>query len=108
MKFVRGAQLKLLGSLFLISMLVGCAVNPPVQEFTLARTALLAAQTSGASKYAPSLWFKAEENYRQGENAFKKGNFEVARKYFGDSQDFSERAENKARYDKRKLGEDLP
>lgn len=100
--------MKLLGQIFLITMLVGCAVNPPVQEFTLARTALQAAQTSGAAKYAPSLWFKAEENYRQGENAFKKGNFEVARRYFADAQDFSERAENKARYDKRKLGEDLP
>ena len=103
MKFVQAASF-----IFLITLMVGCAVNPPVQEFTLARTALNAAQTSGASKYAPSLWFKAEENYRQGENAFKKGKFEVAKQYFTESQDYSERAENKARYDKRKLGEDIP
>lgn len=103
MKFVRGSLL-----IFLISLLVGCAVNPPVQEYTLARTALNAAQTSGASKYSPGLWFKAEENYRQGENAFKKGQFETAKQYFIESQDFSERAENKARYDKKKSGEDLP
>jgi hypothetical protein len=93
--------------LFVVS-LVGCAVNPPVQEYTIARTALTAAQTSGASKYAPNLWFKAEENYRQGENAFQKGDFEVAKQYFVDSQDFSERAENKARFEKRKQGEDIP
>jgi hypothetical protein len=94
--------------LFLSWTLSACAVNPPVQEYTIARTALTAAQTSGAGKYAPGLWFKAEENYRQGETAFQKGDFDVARQYFTDSQDFSERAENKARYDKRKLGEELP
>lgn len=93
--------------IFLVSV-SGCAVNPPVQEYTIARTALSAAQTSGASKYAPSLWFKAEENYRQGETAFQKGDFKVAKQYFVESQDFSERAENKARYDKRKQGEDVP
>lgn len=103
MKFVQGIL-----SIFLLSLLVGCAVNPPVQEYTLARTALNAAQNAGASKYAAGIWFKAEENYRQGENAFKKGQFEVARQYFLESQDYSERAENKARYDKRKSGEDLP
>lgn len=102
MKFVQGL------TLFLMILMVGCAVNPPVQEFTLARTALDAAQVSGAAKYAPSLWFKAEENYRKGENAFKKGDFEVAKGFFVESQDFAERAENKARYDKRKSGEDLP
>lgn len=103
MKFAQGVF-----SLFLISLVGGCAVNPPLQEYTLARTAVQAAQSTGASKYAPALWFKAEENYRQGENAFKKGNFEVAKQYFVDAQDYSERAENKARYDKRKSGEDLP
>ena len=103
MKFVQG-----LIAVFLITLAAGCAVNPPVQEYTLARTALKAAQTSGAAKYAPGLWFKAEENYRQGENSFKKGEYEVAKNHFVESQDFSERAENKARYDKRRLGEDLP
>ena len=94
--------------LFLIGFLGGCSINPPVQEYTIARTALTAAQTSGANKYAPGLWFKAEENYRQGETAFQKGKFEVAKQYFIDSQDYSERAENKARFEKRKLGEDIP
>lgn len=102
MKFVRGI------AVFLMFLVVGCAVNPPVQEFTLARTALNAAQTAGAPKYAPGLWFKAEENYRKGENAFKSGDFEVAKGLFEESQDYSERAENKARYDKRKSGEELP
>lgn len=89
-------------------MLAGCSVNPPVQEFALAKTAKDAAQASGAEKYAPTLWFKAEENYRKGEGAFKKGDFKSAKIFFEESMDLSERAENKARYDKKKSGEDLP
>ncbi len=89
-------------------LLVGCSVNPPVQEFTLAKTAMDAAQVAGAPKYAPALWFKAEDSYRKGEGAFKQGDFKNAKVHFDESLDFSERAENKARYDKRKSGEDLP
>lgn len=100
MKFVQSCL-----AVFLFAIVVGCAVNPPVQEYTLARTALEAAKTAGAEKYSPSVWFKAEEAYRLGENKFSKGQFEEARGYFVDTLNLSERAENKARYDKRKSGE---
>lgn len=95
-------------SLFLVIGLTGCSQNPPLQEYTLAKTALDAAQNAGSSKYAPSLWFKAEENYREGESFFKNGYFEKAAMHFNQSIDFSEKAENKARYEKRKMGEELP
>ncbi len=99
MKFVQVALI------LLVAFVVGCAVNPPVQEYALARTALEAAKVAGAEKYSPSIWFKAEEAYRVGEAQFSKGKFEEARQHFADTLDLSERAENKARYDKRKSGE---
>lgn len=95
-------------SLFLVIGFTGCAQNPPLQEYTLAKTALDAAQNAGGAKYAPSLWFKAEENYREGESLFKNGHFDQATIRFNQSIDFSEKTENKARYEKRKMGEELP
>jgi hypothetical protein len=92
----------------LVFLLASCAEKPPVEEYTLARSAVDAAQNSSATKYAPGLWYKAEENYRQGETLFKKGSFDQAKEYFITAQDYAERAENKARYEKKRLGEDLP
>lgn len=86
----------------------GCTQKPPLSEYTLAKTALDAAQSAGSPKFAPGLWYKAEENYRSGENAFRKGDYEEAKNYFDLSVDYSEKAENKARFDKKRLGDDLP
>ncbi len=95
--------------LFLVlALFAGCASNPPLEEYTLAKTALDAAQNSGANKYAPGYWFKAEETYRQGEVAFRNGQFEESKELFVQSKNFSEKSENKARFDRAKSGEDFP
>jgi len=95
----------LVGCVFILS---ACADKPPVEEYTLARAAVEAAQAASANKYAPGLWYQCEENYRQGEGSFKRGEFDAAKEYFYRSQTYAEKAENKARYEKRKLGEDIP
>ncbi len=96
--------LLLLGVFFLS----GCTSKPPLEEYTLAKTALDSAQTSGANKFAPGFWFKAEDSYRKGEQSFKDGRFEESKKHFELSREFSEKAENKARFDRSKSGEDFP
>lgn len=99
--------LKALLSLFFLS-LIACSTNPPLEEYTLAKTALEAAQASGANKFAPGFWFKAEESYRLGEQKFKDGKYEESKIHFVQAQDFAEKAENKARFDRSKSGDDFP
>jgi hypothetical protein len=95
----------LLALLFLVA---GCATNPPVVEFTLARTAMQSAQEADAPRYAPSLWHEAEEAYRRGEESYRREDFSTAAAYFEKSRRFSERSENSAKLQKQKSGEDAP
>ncbi len=90
-----------------LAFLIACAEKPPVEEYTLARSAIQAAQAAGSNKYSPSLWFRAQEFYRRGENSFKGGIFDEARENFVEAKNFAERAENKSFYEKKKLGEDI-
>lgn len=81
-------------------LLVGCAGTPPIEEYSLARTALIAAKQSGAASLAPGFFYKAEENYRQGQLSFKNNDNEEAKEYFKLSKAYSEKAENATRLKK--------
>ncbi len=93
--------MKWIGSVVLASaLLVGCAINPPLEEYTIARTAIDAAKQYKSDRYSPSLWYQAEENYRRGQLAFRQEDFKVAKSFFLKAKQFAERAENKARKEK--------
>ena len=97
-----------LSSAFLISA-AGCvAAPPPYEEYTLARSAIRAAQDVDSARFASGLWVKAEENYRNGEKAFKDADYAEAKKFFAAAQVFAEKAENATRLKKFQTGESFP
>ncbi|MCC7404354.1 MAG: DUF4398 domain-containing protein [Bdellovibrionales bacterium] len=85
-----------------------CASAPPINEYTIARTALQAAQDVEAARYASGFWHKAEEFYRKGQDAYKDNDFAAAREYFERAREFAEKAENSARLRKFQSGEGFP
>lgn len=96
--------MKRIGLLFCL-ILAGCASNPPIEEFTLARSAIDAAKQYESDRYAPGLWYQAEENYRRGQVAYKKEDFDIAKDFFLKAKQFAEKAENKARKEKGRVKE---
>ena len=89
-------------------LLVACATSPPVEDYTLARAAMDAARDADAPKYAPSLWFKAEESYRVGQLSYRDRRFATARTQFLNARDLAEQAENAARLRRFQSGETIP
>ncbi|MCB0366752.1 MAG: DUF4398 domain-containing protein [Bdellovibrionaceae bacterium] len=85
-----------------------CASAPPIPEYTIARTALQAAQDVEAARYASGFWHKSEEYYRKGEQAYADNDFGVAREFFEQAREYAEKAENSARLRKFQSGEGFP
>ncbi len=85
----------------------GCSsIAPPVEEFSLAKTALQYAKRHGAHRYAPTEWHKAFRFYQRGESFYKGEAFEQALENFEQAIFYAEEAENKARVKKYKSEED--
>ena len=80
-----------------ILVLAGCQTNPPLREFTLARTALESAKRIEAVRVAPAFFHKAEEAYRKAELEFKKEQYSEAKEHFNLAREYAEKAENSAR-----------
>jgi hypothetical protein len=78
---------------------------PPYQEFTLARTAVQAAQDADAARFATGLWQKAEDQYRRGEKSYKSNEFDEAKSHFQKAIHFAEQAENATRLKKFENGD---
>lgn len=99
-----------LSSLFLIvSGVTGCVASaPPYEEYTLARSAIRAAQDVDSPRFATSLWHKAEENFRNGQKAYKEAEYGSARDSFKEALQFAEKAENSTRLKKFQTGESFP
>jgi hypothetical protein len=95
-------------SLILLSGAVGCASPPPVESYTLARSALKAAKTAEAGRHAAADWYKAEEFYRKGEKAYKISDYGEAKIDFDKAKMYAERAENITRLKKFQSGEFAP
>jgi len=89
-------------------MLVGCVTYIPVEEYTLARSAHEAARDADALRYAPSLWYNAEQAYRDGQKSFKDRDFTGAKTAFEQAKDWAEKAENAARIARAGSGETAP
>jgi hypothetical protein len=108
-RIVAPTSFRLVSSLFLTAGLAGCVVGPsPYEEYTLARSAVRAAQEIDSAQFAVGLWTKSEENFRLGEQAWKDNENDAARKYFKMAQVYAERAENATRLKKFQSGDAMP
>lgn len=76
-------------------LLVGCAGNPPNEQFAVTESAVRSAVSAGGAEYAASEMRAAREKWRQAELAMQKENFDEARK-------LAEQAEWDARVAERK------
>lgn len=97
-------------ALLLISLLwwTGCqSVPPPVEEYTLARSAIEAAKSVQAARHSPGNWHQAEEAYRKARIFYNEQDWANARSEFVKARVAAERAENSARLIRQKTGDVL-
>lgn len=85
----------------------GC-VTHPIDEYNLARAAFEAARDADATRYAPALWFKAEQSYREGQRLYKNRSYDAAKAVFQNARTYAEQAENAARLERHKSGDFIP
>lgn len=100
-----------LSSVLAAASLSGCkivAAPPPYEEYSLARTAVKAAQDADSARFATGIWNKAEENYRAGQKAYRESDFDTAKKHFQAAIQFAEKAENATRLKKFQTGDSFP
>lgn len=90
--------------------LTACVVAPPApyEPYVLARAAVRAAQEADSVRFAPGLWHRAEENYRNGAKAFKEADYKDSEQYFLKAIEYAERAENSTRLKKFQSGDSFP
>ena len=84
---------------------MGCVSPRPLNEFTLARTAVDSAKGAGAENFAAGLWYQAQSQFRLGQQALKDKDNESAKKHFASAVRLAEKAENAARLKKFETGE---
>lgn len=93
--------------LFII-FLVGCVtVDPPREEYSLAKAAIEAAKAVQAVRYSPGHWHQADEYYRQATILYKEREYSEAKELFLLARKSAERAENSARLLRQKNGDIL-
>lgn len=91
-----------------LSILTSCQTVPaPIEEWTLARSALEAAKAVQAAKYSPGFWHQAEDSYRKARILMKEESFEEAKEEFNIARRAAEKAENSARIKRQQSGEVL-
>lgn len=91
------------------SILIGCvAAPPPYEEYTLARSAIRAAQDVDSARFSSGYWNRAFESFRKGERAFKEADYADAKKYFVSTQQMAEKAENATRLKRFQTGDGQP
>ncbi len=81
--------------------------NPPILEYTLADTAIMAAKAVHAVRYSPGHWHEAEESYRQARILYNEREYEQAVDLFNKARLAAEQAENSARLIRLRNGEIL-
>lgn len=90
-----------------MTLLTACTTTPPIEDYSIARTALEAARDIDSARYAPAYWHRAEEAYRKGEQQFKNQDYKGAQEQFLEAKTFAEKAENAARLQRFKSGDVL-
>ena len=107
-------QFKLVPSIFSFIILLaalgisGCVtMEAPLQEYTLARAAFVAAKEVDGARLASGYYHRALENYSRAEVLYNERNFEQAKELFIKSRIDFERAENSAQAQRKRSGEVL-
>lgn len=77
----------------------------PVEDYTLARAAYESAKDAESLRYAPALWYNAEQSYREGQRAYKERRYNEAEASFKESRVAAEKAENAARIARHQAGD---
>jgi hypothetical protein len=77
--------------------LVACVSDPPLEDYSLSRSAYDAAREAEAPRYAPALWYKAEETYKQAQLLYKQRDYDEAKAEFIEARVLLEKSENVAR-----------
>jgi len=77
-------------------LLVGCAGNPPNEQFAVTESAVRSAVSAGATQYAPVDMRAAQEKWKQAELAMQKENYEEARRLAQQAEWDARVAERKA------------
>lgn len=80
----------------------------PVDEYTIARAAMDGARESEAPRFAPALWYKAEQAFREGEAYFRDRAYSDASNRFVQARALAEQAENAARLSRFESGDLAP
>jgi len=88
--------------------LTGCVTYLPLDEYNIARAAMEGARDKEAMKFAPNLWFKAEQAYREGEASYRDRRYDKARVMFEQARKLAEEAENAAHLSRFESGEIAP
>ena len=76
----------------------GCAGKPPFLEYTIAQSALRAAQKVKAEQNTGPYWDKAMEYYRRGKRRFHERDYISAGRWFNESIHWFQKAENLSRF----------
>lgn len=105
---IRGLFVCLFYGLFLSVFFTACVtIDPPVEEYTIARTALDAAKAVDAPRFSPGFFSKAELAYRNGQALFEDRDYSAARDEFIKARLAAEKAEYSARLIRHKNGDVL-
>lgn len=86
--------------------LSACQTPRPHLPMVLAREALQSAKEVDAPRYAPGFYFKAEEALRNGMNLYNEKVYGEAISKFNAAKEYAEKAENSARIQRQKSGEE--
>lgn len=90
------------------SALFGCAtVALPIQEYTLARSALEFAENNDSERLSPLYFQQAQQFYNHGVQKYEDRDYDEARSLFIKARKLAEKAETTARIKKAKSGEVL-
>jgi hypothetical protein len=88
--------------------LLACAGAPPIEEYTIARSAMTAAKAAESSRYASGFWYKAEDLYAKARKSYDERDFKKAKSQFELTIQYAERAENASRLLRLQSGEVFP
>lgn len=82
------------GLAIILVTLAGCVGPAPIEDYTLASTALNAARASKAARFAPGFLSQAEDYYRQAQLDYEERRYDQARENFTRARQFAEKSEN--------------
>ena len=95
-------------SLVTLFVFIGCVTSPPpIEDYTLAKTALDAAKAVDAARYSAGFMHKAELAYKKAQQHYTDREYEQATLEFRKAREAAEKAENSARFIRFKNGEVL-